>query len=139
MSGLSPLNNRHCIHPSGAPIHWVSSKQPTVALSSAKAEYIAAAYAARDLTWIIQLAQQWHIPLREPISNHRGPYDTLDPPHPLNYVSTTRALSIWLQPLAPLSARNISTSNTIIYNNKSNQTFDAGTSAVFRTKSGHLH
>jgi Reverse transcriptase (RNA-dependent DNA polymerase) len=66
----------------GAPIHWVSSKQATVELSSAEAEYIAAAHAARDLTWFIQLAQQWHIPLREPISNHRGPYDTPRPTTP---------------------------------------------------------
>jgi hypothetical protein len=66
----------------GAAIHWVSSKQPTVALSSAEAEYIAAAHAARDLTWIIQLAQQWHIPIREPISNHRGPFDTPRPTTP---------------------------------------------------------
>jgi hypothetical protein len=107
----------------GAPIHWVSSKQSTVALSSAEAEYIAAAHAARDLTWIIQLAHQWHIPLREPISNHRGLYDSPAPPHPFNYISTTRALSIWLQTVAPLSARNIWTSNTIIYNNKPNQIF----------------
>jgi hypothetical protein len=40
---------------------------------------MAAVHAARDLTWIIQLAQQWHIPLLELISNHRGPYDTPRP------------------------------------------------------------
>ena len=50
----------------GGPIHWVSSKQATVAHSSAKAEYIAAAHAARDLTWLTQLARAWHIHLHDP-------------------------------------------------------------------------
>jgi hypothetical protein len=56
----------------GAPIHWVSSKQSTVAQSSAEAEYVAAAHAARDLTWITQLAAQWHIHLHDPSRAH-GP------------------------------------------------------------------
>jgi hypothetical protein len=82
MPGLSPLDNRHCIHPclSTHPLGQLETTHRCT--SSAEAEYIAVAHADRDLTWIIKLAQQWHIPLREPISSHRGPYDTPRPTTP---------------------------------------------------------
>jgi hypothetical protein len=36
---------------SGSPVHYISSKQPTIAHSSTEAELVAANVAARDLTW----------------------------------------------------------------------------------------
>lgn len=47
-------------------VHWSSKLQPTVTLSTAEAEYNAAAEAARVLTWIRSLAHEWEIPLDAP-------------------------------------------------------------------------
>ena len=47
----------------GAPVHWVSRKQGTVSQSSSEAEYVSASHATRDLMWILQLANGWHIEL----------------------------------------------------------------------------
>jgi hypothetical protein len=35
----------------GTPVHYISSKQPTIAHSSTEAEPVAANVAARDITW----------------------------------------------------------------------------------------
>jgi hypothetical protein len=55
----------------------VSSKQATVAHSNAEDEYIAAAHAARDLTWLTQLARAWQIHLHDPPHTPlaRSPYE----------------------------------------------------------------
>jgi hypothetical protein len=37
------------------PVHWISIKQPTISLSSTKAEYVAGGHAGRDLTWFTAL------------------------------------------------------------------------------------
>lgn len=47
----------------GDVVHYRSSMQKTVALSSSEAEYVAAAVAARDVKWFRALAAEWHIPI----------------------------------------------------------------------------
>ena len=39
----------------GAAVSWISKRQPTVALSSAEAEYVTACLAAKEVQWIRQL------------------------------------------------------------------------------------
>jgi hypothetical protein len=53
-----------------------------VALSSAEVEYVNVDHAASDLTWTIKLAQQWHIPLRDPPSATEPPSGTANPRAP---------------------------------------------------------
>jgi hypothetical protein len=47
----------------GAPVHWVSSCQRTVTLSSSEAEYTAVSRVARDISWLTALARGMRIPL----------------------------------------------------------------------------
>jgi hypothetical protein len=47
----------------GARVHWVSSRQRTVTLSSSEAEYTAVSRVARDITWLTALARDMCIPL----------------------------------------------------------------------------
>nr|XP_017221153.1 PREDICTED: uncharacterized mitochondrial protein AtMg00810-like [Daucus carota subsp. sativus] len=47
---------------SGA-VSWCSKRQPTVSLSTTEAEYRAAAMAAQESTWLIQLMQDLHQPV----------------------------------------------------------------------------
>jgi hypothetical protein len=46
----------------GSPVHYISSKQPTIAHSSTEAELVAANVAARDLTWFQKLSYAWKVP-----------------------------------------------------------------------------
>jgi hypothetical protein len=46
----------------GAPVHYISSKLPTIAHSSTEAELVAANVAARDLTWFQKLSCAWKVP-----------------------------------------------------------------------------
>ena len=48
---------------SGA-ISWCSKRQPTVSLSTTEAEYRAAAMAAQESTWLIQLLKDLHQPIQ---------------------------------------------------------------------------
>ncbi|KAK2967198.1 hypothetical protein RJ640_022454 [Escallonia rubra] len=52
---------------SGA-VSWCSKRQPTVSLSTTEAEYRAAAMAAQESTWILQLLEDLHQPIEYPIS-----------------------------------------------------------------------
>lgn len=45
----------------GRPIAWKSQKQPTVALSTTEAEYMATSDATRQAIWIKQLLQDLHL------------------------------------------------------------------------------
>lgn len=51
----------------GAPISWKSKKQPTVALSTTEAEYLALTEAIKEAMWMAQLFKQLNIPLTLPI------------------------------------------------------------------------
>jgi Reverse transcriptase (RNA-dependent DNA polymerase)/gag-polypeptide of LTR copia-type/GAG-pre-integrase domain len=53
---------------SGAAISWSSKKQATVSLSSTEAEYIAAARAAQEATWIHTFLSEIGHPLKKPIT-----------------------------------------------------------------------
>jgi hypothetical protein len=46
----------------GSRVHYVSSKQPTIARSSTEAELVIANVAARDLTWLQKLSCAWKVP-----------------------------------------------------------------------------
>jgi hypothetical protein len=46
----------------GSPVHYISSKQPTIAHSSTEAELVAANVAARDLTWFQKPSCAWKVP-----------------------------------------------------------------------------
>jgi hypothetical protein len=46
----------------GSPVHYISSKQPTIAHSSTEAELVAANIATRDLTWFQRLSCVWNVP-----------------------------------------------------------------------------
>mmetsp|Transcript_5436 Transcript_5436/g.6857 ORF Transcript_5436/g.6857 Transcript_5436/m.6857 type:complete len:155 (+) Transcript_5436:92-556(+) len=52
----------------GAPISWKSKNQPTVALLTTEAEYLALTEAIKEAIWIAQLFKQLNIPLTLPIS-----------------------------------------------------------------------
>ncbi|KAK3008223.1 hypothetical protein RJ639_015041 [Escallonia herrerae] len=49
-------------------VSWCSKRQPTVSLSTTEAEYRAAAMAAQESTWILQLLEDLHQPIEYPIS-----------------------------------------------------------------------
>lgn len=51
----------------GAPISWISKKQPVVALSSCEAEYIAGCYAACQAVWIDSLLNELGVNIQRPI------------------------------------------------------------------------
>lgn len=46
----------------GAAVAWISKRQPTVALSSAEAEYVTACLAAQEVQWIRQLLAELEVP-----------------------------------------------------------------------------
>lgn len=50
----------------GGPITWKSSKQPVVAMSTAEAEYIAAAYAAKEIVCLRQMLSDLECPQVQP-------------------------------------------------------------------------
>ena len=47
----------------GAAVSWISKRQPTVALSSAEAEYVTACLAAQEVQWIRQLLAEIGVPM----------------------------------------------------------------------------
>lgn len=47
----------------GAAVSWISKRQPTVALSSAEAEYVTACLAAQEVQWIRQLLAEIEVPM----------------------------------------------------------------------------
>ncbi|KAK2997760.1 hypothetical protein RJ639_024907 [Escallonia herrerae] len=49
-------------------VSWCSKRQPTMSLSTIEAEYRAAAMAAQESTWILQLLEDLHKPIEYPIS-----------------------------------------------------------------------
>jgi hypothetical protein len=49
---------------SGA-VSWCSKRQPTVSLSTTEAEYIAAAMAVQESTWLTRLLQDLHQPVKQ--------------------------------------------------------------------------
>ncbi len=49
----------------GAAVAWISKRQPTVALSSAEAEYVTACFAAQEVQWIRQLLAEIGIPMNK--------------------------------------------------------------------------
>lgn len=50
----------------GGPISWSSKKQPTVALSSMEAEYMAISHAAREAIWLRNLISELGLSIAEP-------------------------------------------------------------------------
>ena len=50
----------------GGPVSWTSKTQPSVALSSAEAEYMAAAAAAQEAVWLRALLDQLGFPQKQP-------------------------------------------------------------------------
>ncbi|KAG9442665.1 hypothetical protein H6P81_018519 [Aristolochia fimbriata] len=56
-----------CAFLGGSLIFWASKKQPTVARSSAEAEYRALAIAAAELTWILQLFKELGVFISQPL------------------------------------------------------------------------
>jgi len=46
---------------------WCSKRQLTVSLSSTEAEYHAAAMAAQECTWLVQLPKDLHQPVNDPM------------------------------------------------------------------------
>lgn len=51
----------------GAPISWKSKSQPTVAMSSCEAEYVALSVAVREIMWLIQFFGELNVKLDLPI------------------------------------------------------------------------
>jgi hypothetical protein len=51
-------------------ISWCSKRQPTVSLSTTEAEYRAAAMAAQESTWLMQLMRDLHQPIDYAVSLH---------------------------------------------------------------------
>jgi len=51
----------------GATVSWTTRKQPTVALSSTEAEYVALASAVTELIWLKGLMHDLYIHIKEPI------------------------------------------------------------------------
>jgi len=51
-------------------IAWSSKKQPTVALSSTEAEYIASTHAARQIIWLRQFLSELEFPEQKPTTLH---------------------------------------------------------------------
>ena len=49
----------------GAAVAWISKRQPTVALSSAEAEYVTACLAAQEIQWIRQLLSEISLPYKD--------------------------------------------------------------------------
>ena len=47
----------------GASVSWIAKRQPTVALSSAEAEYVTACLAAQEVQWIRQLLAEISVPI----------------------------------------------------------------------------
>ena len=47
----------------GAAVSWISKRQPTVALSSAEAEYVSACVAAQEVQWIRQMLAEIGVPM----------------------------------------------------------------------------
>ena len=55
----------------GAAVSWVSKRQPTVALSTAEAEYTTACLAAQEIQWIRQMLTEIGAPIsKEPTTVH---------------------------------------------------------------------
>ena len=55
----------------GAAVSWVSKRQPTVALSTAEAEYTTACLAAQEVQWIRQMLAEIGAPIsKEPTTVH---------------------------------------------------------------------
>lgn len=50
---------------SGGSISWASKRQPTVAMSSTEAEYMALASATQEAIWLKQFGQELHPPLKD--------------------------------------------------------------------------
>ena len=51
----------------GAPVSWKSKKQPTVALSTTEAEYLALTEATKEALWISLIFKEMNIPLTLPV------------------------------------------------------------------------
>jgi hypothetical protein len=67
----------------GGPIMWTSKQQPTVALSTCEAEYMAAAVAARDALWLRKLLPELGFPVDGPFSincDNKGAIELLKNP-----------------------------------------------------------
>ena len=62
--------------PNGA-INWASQKQPTVALSTGEAEYIALCLATQECVWLRQLCKDWQIQCSSPITIHADNQGTI--------------------------------------------------------------
>ena len=54
----------------GSLISWKSKKQPTVALSTTEAEYMALAEAVKEVLWLVTLFKELEIPVTLPIIVH---------------------------------------------------------------------
>ena len=57
----------YVFHIANGPVSWSSKVQPTVALSSTEAEYMAVSMAAQDAKWIINLLNELHFEVKTPV------------------------------------------------------------------------
>ena len=62
---------------SNGAISWTSQKQPTVALSTAEAEYIALCFATQESVWLRQLCKDLQIQCSSPITIHEDNQGTI--------------------------------------------------------------
>ena len=56
----------YCVFVNGNLISWMTKKQPTVALSSAEAEYMAAVEVVKEVMWLQQLLEEVHYKVKQP-------------------------------------------------------------------------
>jgi hypothetical protein len=56
----------YCVFVNGNLISWMTKKQPTVALSSAEAEYMAAVEVVKEVMWLQQLLEEVHCKVKQP-------------------------------------------------------------------------
>ena len=57
----------YLIKMNGGAVSWISKKQPTTALSTAEAEYVAAAVVAQEILWIKSFMKEIGQPIEQPI------------------------------------------------------------------------
>ena len=82
---------------------WVSKRQPTVALSTAEAEYTTACLAAQEIQWIRQMLTEIGAPIsKEPTTVHADSQSAIPTPAQIAMANGKQALFE-----GPRSSRNL--------------------------------